>query len=45
MIMIKLYRVFDPALEGASNISFTIRLHTRENQAYTVMFLCSMESQ
>lgn len=30
MIMEKLYRVFDPALEGASNISFTIRVHTGE---------------
>lgn len=30
MIMKKLYRVFDPALEGASNISFTICVHTGE---------------
>lgn len=30
MIMNKLYRVFDPALEGVSNISFTICVHTGE---------------
>lgn len=38
MIMKKLYRVFDPALEGLSNISFTISVHAGEKLKYYSLY-------